>query len=134
MVMLWWKFYYKGSSVKGDAVNVQRYGMVIGLRPEFIDSYTLLHKYTWPEVLDEIDKGNIRNYSIYLHEIEENYYLFSYYEYSGVNFNKDMAMIDNIPATITWIKLTNKVCQMPLPTRSEGEWWAMMREILKPEY
>lgn len=127
-------FYYKGSPVNDDAVDVQRYGKVIGLRPELIDSYTMLHKYTWPEVLNAIDKGNIRNYAIYLHKIEGNYYLFSYFEYIGNNFREDMEMIDNDPATIAWIKFTDKVCQIPLPTRVEGEWWAVMEEIFQPKY
>jgi L-rhamnose mutarotase len=126
-------FYFKGSPVKPDAQNVQPIGMVIGLRAEYIDSYTLLHKYTWPEVLDAIDRGNIRNYSIYLHQVEENYYLFSYFEYVGDNFSEDMASIDKDPATIAWIKFTDQVCQLPIPTRAEGEWWALMDEIYNPE-
>ena len=125
-------FYYKGSPFIRENVNVHQYGMVIGLRADYIDSYTLLHKYTWPEVLNAIDRGNICNYSIYLHKIEENYYLFSYFEYSGDNFSEDMAGIDNDPATIAWIKFTDQVCQLPIPTRAEGEWWAAMDEISEP--
>jgi len=125
-------FYYEGSPLKGDAVKVQRYGMVIGLRSQYIDSYTLLHKYSWPEVLDAIDRGNIGNYSIYLHPIGEYYFLFSCFEYSGNNFSEDMALIDNDPSTIAWIKFTDQVCQIPIPTRAEGEWWAVMDEIIKP--
>ena len=123
-------FNYEGSSTLPGDVGIQPYGMVIGLRPEFIDSYKLLHQYAWPEVLDAIDKGNIRNYSIYLHEIEGNHYLFSYFEYTGINFDADMSLIDSDPATIAWMKFTDRVCQLPIPTRSEGEWWARMKELL----
>ena len=123
-------FNFKGSPYNPDNADKQPYGMVIGLRPEFVDSYTLLHKHAWPEVLDAIDKGNIRNYSIYLHEIMDNYYLFSYFEYIGVNFDADMTMVDSDPATIAWIKFTDGVCQLPLSTREEGEWWAGMKEIV----
>ena len=123
-------FYYKGSFVNDDVTNVQRFGMVIGLRPELMDSYAMLHKYAWPEVLDAINKGNIRNYSIFLHEINGDFYLFGYYEYIGANYDSDMKKIDNDPATIAWIKFTDKVCQNPLPTREEGEWWASMKNVL----
>jgi L-rhamnose mutarotase len=122
-------FYFNGLPVNRDTVKIQQYGMVIGLRPEYIDSYTLLHKYAWPEVLDAIARGNIRNYSIYLHELEKNYYLFSYFEYVGNNFSDDMAMIDTDPASIAWMKFTDQVCQIPIATRAEGEWWAVMEEI-----
>lgn len=132
---LWWVdmeevFYFDGKTdAKIDETKVQRYGMVIGLRPEMVPSYKLLHKYAWPEVLDAIEKGNIRNYSIYLHKLKGKYYLFSYFEYIGDNFNTDMSMVDNDPATIAWIKFTDIACQIPIPTRAEGEWWAVMEEV-----
>lgn len=123
-------FYFAGKTdVRVDGSKVQRYGMVIGLRPRMVESYTLLHKYTWPEVLQKIYEGNIRNYSIYLHKLEDKYYLFSYFEYVGDNFEADMAMIDGDPATIAWMKFTDEGCQLPMPTRAEGEWWANMEEI-----
>ncbi|MFC2098567.1 L-rhamnose mutarotase [Bacteroidota bacterium] len=122
-------FYFKGSYDNSDAVSVQSYGTVIGLRPKYIDSYSYLHKYTWPEVLNAIERSNIRNYSIYHHTIGESYYLFGHYEYTGNNFSEDMAMIDNDPATIAWLKFTDEICQIPLPTRAEGEWWAAMKEL-----
>ena len=131
----WWSdmeevFYYEGMTGQTvDESKVQRYGMVIGIRPEMIESYKLLHKYTWPEVLDKIAEGNIRNYSIYLHELDGRHYLFSYFEYAGEDFEADMALVDNDPATIAWMKFTDEVCQIPLTTRTEGEWWAVMDQV-----
>lgn len=123
-------FYFAGKTdARVDKSKVQRYGMVIGLRPEMVEPYKLLHKYSWPEVLDAIEKGNIRNYSIYLHKLDDKFYLFSYFEYVGSNFEADMAAIDNDPATIAWMKFTDAGCQLPIPTRAEGEWWANMEEI-----
>jgi len=123
-------FYFDG---KIDAVvdesKVQRIGMVIGLRPEMKESYTLLHKYTWPEVLAKIEEGNIRNYSIFLYELDGKYYLFSYFEYVGDDFDADMAIIDSDPASIAWMKFTDAGCQLPIPTRAEGEWWAAMDQV-----
>ena len=50
--------------------SVQRYGMIIGLKPEKIAYYKELHAATWPGVLKMIRECNIRNYSIYLKEVE----------------------------------------------------------------
>ena len=123
-------FYFAGKTdVAVPKSKVQRVGMVIGLRPRMVESYKLLHKYSWPEVLQKIYEGNIRIYSIYLHKLKDKYYLFSYFEYVGDDFDADMAMIDNDPATIAWIKFTDKGCQLPIPTRAKGEWWANMGEI-----
>ncbi len=66
--------------------EVQRYGMVIGIKPDKIEEYKQLHANAWPGVLKTIRECNIRNYSIYLKEVEPgNYYLFSYFEYTGVD-------------------------------------------------
>jgi L-rhamnose mutarotase len=132
---IWWVdmeevFYHAGQTGKKvDESKVQRYGMVIGLRPEMVDPYKLLHKYTWPEILNKLTEGNIRNYAIYLYQINSKFYLFSYFEYVGDNFAADMAIVDGDPATVAWMKFTDQTCQLPVPTRTEGEWWAMMQEI-----
>jgi len=123
-------FYFGGASgVTVDDSQIERYGMVIGLRPEMVESYKLLHKHAWPEVLAKITEGNIRNYSIFLHELNGNFYLFSYFEYIGLDFDVDMNMIDSDPATIAWMKYTDSASQIPLTTRSESEWWAVMERI-----
>ena len=49
---------------------VERYGMIIGLKPEKIAYYKELHAATWPGVLKMIRECNIRNYSIYFKEVE----------------------------------------------------------------
>ena len=43
---------------------MQRFGQVIGLRPEDADEYIRLHADVWPGVLKKIEECNIRNYSI----------------------------------------------------------------------
>ncbi len=51
--------------------RVTRYGSVIGLKPEKLEEYKELHANVWPGVLKKIKECNIRNYSIYLCELEE---------------------------------------------------------------
>ncbi len=48
----------------------KRYAAVIGLKPERVAEYTRLHAAVWPDILVKLRAANIRNYSIYLREIE----------------------------------------------------------------
>jgi len=108
---------------------MQRYGMVIGLRPEKIAEYKELHAAVWPDVLAMIAACNMRNYSIYLRQLPDgDYYLFSYFEYVGADFEGDMAKMAADPTTQRWWALCQP-CQAPLPDRNEGEWWAAMEEV-----
>jgi L-rhamnose mutarotase len=81
----------EGAACKPSEGKVQRFGSVIGLKPEKKDEYIRLHANTWPKVLKQIRKSNIRNYSIYMAELEGKLYLFSYFEYVGSDFQGDMA-------------------------------------------
>ena len=45
---------------KGD--NMQRKGLVIGIRPECIEEYKKTHADVWPEVLEKISESKIKNY------------------------------------------------------------------------
>ena len=113
--------------------NPQRYGMVIGLKPEKIVYYKELHANTWPGVLEQITACNIQDYSIYLIELEPGkHYLFSYFEYVGDDFDADMAKMAEDAETQRWWKETNP-CQFPIITAKEGEWWASMEEVFHHE-
>jgi L-rhamnose mutarotase len=105
---------------------MQRMGMVIGLKPEKIAEYKRLHAAVWPDVLDMISKCNIRNYSIFLREPEN--LLFGYWEYHGTDFEADAAKMAADPKTQEWWDVCMP-CQLPLKTRKDGEWWAMMEEV-----
>ncbi|WP_227268157.1 L-rhamnose mutarotase [Roseobacter weihaiensis] len=104
----------------------ERMGMVIGLKPETILEYKALHADVWPAVLDRLRKSNITNYSIYLREPEN--IMFSYWEYTGTDFQADMDAIAADDTTKEWWKVCGPM-QEPLPTRADGEWWASMEEV-----
>jgi L-rhamnose mutarotase len=109
--------------------DVKRFGWVIGIRKERIAEYKELHANVWPGVLDMIKQCNIRNYSIYLGEVErDRYCLFSYLEYTGDDFEADMAIMAADETTKRWWDVC-KPCQQPLETRAEGEWWMDMEEV-----
>lgn len=102
----------------------QRYGQIIGVKPECIDAYERIHAQAWPEVLATIRACNIRNYSIFRH----NTTLFAYFEYTGDDFAADMAKMAEDPKTREWWTQTDPM-QVPLPERSSSEWWLTLKEV-----
>lgn len=107
---------------------LKRHGSLIRLKPEYEERYIILHRHTFPGVLECIRNSSIRNYSIFLRDGM----LFSFYEYIGTDFSDDMEEIGADPVTRDWWKLTDPM-QDPLETRKEGEWWAEMPELLHLE-
>jgi L-rhamnose mutarotase len=112
-----------------DTVKMQRFGMVIGLKPEKMAYYKKLHAAAWPGVLKTIRECNIRNYSIYLQKIDGKYFLFSYFEYTGTDFTRDMARMAADTTTQRWWKETNPT-QIPLPEAAAQKTnWQLMEEV-----
>ncbi len=103
---------------------MKRYGSVIKVVPEKLEKYKQLHAAVWPGILRMIKECNIRNYSIYY----KDGYLFSYYEYMGMDYAADMAKMAADPETQRWWSVCEP-CQQPLETRTSGEWWATMEEV-----
>jgi L-rhamnose mutarotase len=102
----------------------KRIGSLIKVKPEYEQKYIDLHRDIFPGFLDRIKKSNIRNYSIFI----LNGTLFSYYEYTGNDYEVDMnAAADSV--TKEWRKLTEPM-QVPLPTRKAGEYWAEMQQLI----
>ncbi len=104
--------------------NIQRIAWVIKVKPEKLDEYKKLHANPWPEVNAMLKKANIQNYSIYFRDGQ----LFSYLEYTGVDFDADMKIMAADSITNEWWKLTNP-CQEPVDSAEEGVWWADLEEV-----
>lgn len=107
-----------------DIDKVKRIGRVIGLRPGSKAEYVKYHSAVWHEVLQTIRDCNIRNYSIFLKDNT----LFAYFEYVGQDFEADMAKMAADTKTQDWWAIMEPM-QVPIPTRSEGEWWAQMERV-----
>lgn len=105
---------------------VQRMGMVIGIAPENTAEYKRLHADVWPDVLARLKQSNISNYSIFLREPEN--LMFSYWEYTGSDFEADMAAISEHKVTQKWWQVCGPM-QRPLDTRKDEEWWAGMEQV-----
>lgn len=107
-----------------DEQNLTRYGWVIQVKPEKLDEYKRLHANPWPEVDSMLKLCNIQNYSIYYRDG----LLFSYLEYTGEDFDADMAKMAADSMTNVWWALTDP-CQEPVESAGEGVWWADMEEV-----
>jgi L-rhamnose mutarotase len=110
------------------ARKVQRFGSMIGLRPEKKEEYVRLHANCWPEILAMLKKCHFQNYSIYLGEIDGKLYLFSYFEYTGPDIAKDVAAMKADAKTREWWSHTDP-CQIRLPDTKEGDWWKGIPEV-----
>jgi len=114
---------------RAESGPVKRFGSVTGLRPEKIAYYKQLHANAWPEVLKKIKECHIRNYSIYMQRLDSNYYLFSYFEYNGNDFEGDMKKMADDPNTQRWWKETDP-CQLPLPEAAgKNQIWTDMEQV-----
>ena len=103
--------------------NVKRVGMVIKIKPDRLNEYLKLHADTNPGVRDLLTKYHMRNFSIFMTRLEDgNYYEFGYYEYTGSDYDGDMAKLDKEPRNIEWLKVCDP---MQIPLQGETSWKKM---------
>lgn len=103
---------------------MKRFGQIIKVKSEKLAEYIELHQAVWPDVLSKIQECHIRNYTIFYRDG----YLYSYYEYIGLDYKSDMRRMASDPKTQEWWKLTDP-CQQPIETAAAGERWSPMREV-----
>ena len=102
------------------------FGQIIQLKPGSEEPYIILHKNTFPSVLQRIARSNFTNYSIFL----LNDTLFGYYEYTGNDYAADTAAISQDQATQEWWKLTAPL-QQPVIDCNPGDWWTDLELIFQ---
>ena len=100
-----------------------RMGMVIGVRPDRVAEYKVLHAEPWPEMDAALKDANIHQYSIFLKEPEN--LLFGVWDYRGTDYEGDMKRLGEKAVTKRWLALTDP-CQSPLASAKSGEWWSFM--------
>jgi L-rhamnose mutarotase len=77
-------------------------------------------------VVDQMVRGNYRNFSIFLVEVGDELYEFFHVEYVGTDPERDGAMNSTDPCNQRWWKRTD-ACQDPLPGTSGP--WSMMDKL-----
>ncbi len=83
-----------------------QYAWVLEVRPGYEEEYKKRHDEIWPEMLAELTKSGIRNYSIFRHGLT----LFGYFETDDLK--KTIAYLSNNPVDNKW-----------------GEWMAPIMKI-----
>jgi len=112
--------------------GVLRFGSVVELNQAKESHYRALHAEVWPSVLDRLRASHVRNYSIYITEIDGRKYLFSYFEYTGADWEADQRAIAADPETQRWWEETDP-CQIQLPSRKSGDQWTVMERLFLME-
>jgi L-rhamnose mutarotase len=112
--------------VKGMKLEAKRIGSVIGVKPDQIAEYERIHAEVWPGVLATLKRANVSKFSIFRFENM----LFSYMEYTGKDYEADMALISADPVTQEWWKVTAPM-QNPVPQKKENEWWHQIPEVFQ---
>jgi L-rhamnose mutarotase len=111
---------------RNNGTNIQRIGMVIGVRPEKLDEYKQIHADGFEGVRDLLVKYHIHQFLIYLHRMDDGKdYLFATFEYTGHDYKGDMAKLRDEPRYVVWLAQTS-ACQFPLHGH---ESWAVMERV-----
>lgn len=101
---------------------MKRFGQVIKIKESKKEEYIKLHENPPKEVLTMIKTCNLQNYSIFIHEN----LLFAYFEYTGSDFEADMAKMAEDKATQEWWSKTDP-CQESLGYA--GQKWINIKNI-----
>jgi L-rhamnose mutarotase len=104
---------------------VKRVGMVIEIRPEHLAEYRRIHADGHAGVRDLLTRYHLRNFSIFLHQIDGRWLEFGYYEYDGDDFEGDMARLGAEPRNREWLAVCDSM-QQPLAGETG---WAVMEQI-----
>ena len=98
--------------------KVQRFGNISKVKPEKLEYYKKLHANPWPQINAMIKECNIENYSIYYHDNR----LFTYFEYTGDDYEADMAKMAADPETQRW---WDECIPCLAPYTEDGPWLDM---------
>jgi len=103
---------------------MRRFGKVIQLKPGCLEEYKKYHANIWPELVEHMHERHMHNYSIYYRDG----FLFSYFEYTGDDFEADMKQVAPHPRGQEWQRIMNAM-QQPVDSAGPDEWWVDMEEV-----
>lgn len=109
----------------------QRFLWITGLRPEKAETYYRLHASPWPGVMRKLAEYHVEQFTIFEKELDGKRLLFAFVEYTGDDFDGDMAKVAADPETQRWWAETDP-CQAPLPDAlAQGKIWSETKEIFR---
>lgn len=100
-----------------------RKATVSRLKPEKREQYITMHKNAWPEVSRIMAQHHHEHHSVYVYGD----YLFQYLEYTGEDFEADMAQMRQSETMQKWWTLCRE-CVMPFDG-GDGPAWETLEEI-----
>ena len=100
------------------------FGQLGKLKRDKIGEYCTLHAATWSAVLKTITECHLQNYSIFLQDD----LVFAYYEYTGDDYEADMARMAQDPVTQDWWAHTHP-CFEERAIDPNSEYYHDMRQI-----
>jgi L-rhamnose mutarotase len=115
-----------------DPSNIQllkRLGMMNEVKPESLNAYRILHAEDNQGIRDLLVKYHLRNYSMFLKQIENRWLAFAYCEYAGRDFVSDMNAL-NIDAR--YQEWQNACKKMHVSTDADQEWNDMEQIFFNP--
>ncbi|MBT3273132.1 MAG: L-rhamnose mutarotase, partial [Spirochaetales bacterium] len=99
---------------------------VVGIKKDRIEDYKKIHADSFPGVRDLITAAHMKNFSIFIEVLPDGKnYLFGYYEYTGTDYESDMARMAEEPRNRQWLEETDRM-QIPLPG---CESWKIMSKV-----
>jgi L-rhamnose mutarotase len=111
-----------------EGIKMKRVGMMIRVKPDKLEEYKRLHANSRAAVLKAIDDAFQHNYSIFAGEG----YLFTYLEYTGSDYDTDIAKLNAKPEIKDWYDVCMP-CLEPLPSAGADGAWTLMEEIFHKE-
>ncbi|HWR23525.1 MAG TPA: L-rhamnose mutarotase [Feifaniaceae bacterium] len=100
------------------------FGQIGKLKPEMAEVYVQLHGRPWPELLDTLKRYHFENYSIFRHGD----FVFSYFEYTGEDYEADMLLMEREPVMLRWWTYS-KPCFSSFALSPQEEYYADMQRI-----
>ena len=105
-------------------MSKKMFGQIGRLKPEKREEYIKLHADVWPGVLEMIRECNLQNYSIFIRDD----LVFSYFEYTGDDYERDMEKMAADELTQKWWGYT-KPCFTKYAESSKEAFYEDMESI-----
>ncbi len=100
--------------------------------PPAVEKYMSLQKSIPPQVFQAMQKANIRNYSVFLTQLEQNYVAIRYFDYIGNDYDLDMVGLLRNEDYSKWNSQCEE-CQIPMMGKGKNgkvAWEIMADEVV----
>lgn len=84
---------------------MKRIGTIMRLKPDKLEEYTALHQAIWEPIVQAGRQAHMQNYTIF----HRDGWLFSYFEYTGEDYQGDMARKNALEDSRLWQEATGRL-------------------------